>query len=117
MQKDDLILLGHMLEMAEKALAKVQGKTRENFNQDENLRLALSYLLQIIGEAANHVSDPFRKNHPEIPWKKIIGMRHKVVHDYLEIDQEVIWGTTTQELAPLIKILKPLVPPDSQDHS
>jgi len=117
MQKDDLILLGHMLEMAEKALSKVQGKTKEDFDQDENLRLALAHLLQIIGDAANHVSKEFQQSHPEIPWTDIIGFRHRVVHDYLRIDQDVIWETTTQEMKPLIKSLKLLVPPESQDQS
>jgi uncharacterized protein with HEPN domain len=116
MPKDDLILLGHMLEMAQKALSKVQGKTREAFDQDENLRLALAHLLQIIGEAANHVSKEFQQSHPEIPWTDIIGFRHRVVYDYLRIDQDVIWQTSTSEMGPLIEMLKPLVPANEQNQ-
>jgi uncharacterized protein with HEPN domain len=108
-KKDDSILLGHMLETAEKIQGKIAGKSRQEFDDDENLRLALSYLLQIIGEAANHISPAFLKAHPEIPWKQIIGMRHKVVHDYIKIDQDVIWQTSTEEIKPLIKMLKPLL--------
>ena len=53
---------------------------------DENLRLALIHLIQIIGEAGRQVSQEFSDRHPEIPWADIIGMRNKVVHDYLGVD-------------------------------
>ncbi len=108
---DDLTYVGHMLDIARKAVAKVRGKTRKDFDEDENLRLALAHLLQIIGEAGRQVSQPFQKNHPAIPWKAIIGMRHKVVHDYLNVDEDVVWRTVTQELSPLISQLEKLMVP------
>ena len=115
MPKDDLVYIGHMLDMARKALGKVKGKTRQDFEADENLRLALTHLLQIIGEAAGRVSPGFKKAHDSIPWKDIIGMRHKVVHDYLNVDRNVVWKTVTEELGPLIKDLEPLVPDSPGD--
>jgi uncharacterized protein with HEPN domain len=79
MSPRDLVYLGHMLDMARKATTKVAGLTRDAYDGDENLRLALTHLVQVIGEAGRHVSDAFREAHPEIPWVEIIGMRHKVV--------------------------------------
>jgi hypothetical protein len=47
--------------------------------------LQLYALIERIGEAAAHVSAAFRKQHPEVPWQNVVGMRHKVIHDYFEI--------------------------------
>lgn len=96
MPTDDLTYVGHMLDVTRKAVGKIQGKTRKDFDEDENLRLALAHLLQIIGEAARQVSQPFQNAYPAIPWKAIVGMRHKVVHDYMNVDEDVVWRTVTQ---------------------
>ncbi len=111
MQKDDLVYVGHMLDIAHQAVAKVQGKTRRDFDADENLRLALTHLLQMIGEAARRVSTSYQTAHPELPWAAIVGMRHKVVHDYMSVDEDIVWDTVTQELSPFVAVLEPLVPP------
>ncbi len=95
-----------MADSAEKAVGKVSGLTREDFDRDENLRLALTHLLQIVGEAARRVSADFQAEHPEVPWKSIIGMRHKVVHDYFGVDEDVVWRTATVELPPLVMQLR-----------
>lgn len=110
MSKNDPVYLGHMLDSAEKAHAKVEGITRTEFDEDENLRLALVHLVQIIGEAAGRVSENFRNGHPEIPWLEIIRMRHKVVHDYLGVDEDIVWEVVLRDLPPLIQALQKLVP-------
>jgi hypothetical protein len=69
-----------MLDMARKAVGKVSGLSHDGFDADENLRLALTHLIQIIGEAGRRVSPDFAEQHPDIPWQEIVGMRHKVVH-------------------------------------
>jgi len=111
MQHDDVVYLGHMLDMALKARSKIEGKTRLDYDHDENLRLALTHLIQIIGEAASRVSTAFRQKHPEIEWKKIIGMRHHVVHDYLDVDDDILWDVVNNYLPPLIFALEKIVPP------
>ena len=90
MQPDDPTCVGHMLDTARKAMKKVEGMRRQDFDDDENLRLALTHLLQTIGEAARRVSPAFRAAHTTIPWEAIIGMRHKVVHDYMGVDEDVV---------------------------
>jgi uncharacterized protein with HEPN domain len=64
----------------------------------------------ISGEAARHVSAEFQREHPEVPWPAIIGMRHKIVHDYLSVDEDRVWRTATEELGELIDQLRALVP-------
>ena len=64
----------------------------------------------MIGEAARRVSSQFRERHPDIPWDAIAGMRNKIVHDYMDVDEDIVWDSVTQELQPLIKDLKKIVP-------
>jgi len=110
MQHDDLVYAGHMLDMTRKALELVRNKNRQNYNSDETLRFALAHLVQVIGEAARHVSKKFCDDHPQIPWKAIVGMRHKVVHDYMNVDEDVVWDTVVKELPPLLAELQKIVP-------
>jgi uncharacterized protein with HEPN domain len=117
MTKDDLIYVGHMLAIATKARSFIQGKDRTVFDNDEILQLALTHLLQTIGEAARHVSQPFRDAHPHIPWKAIMGMRHRVVHDYLNVDEDIVWRTLTHELVDLIRELEKIVPTEKSSNS
>ena len=109
MQRDDGIYLGHMLDLIRKVVAKTERITRDEFDRDENLRLALVHLLQVVGEAARRVSREFQAEHPEVPWAAIIGMRHKVVHDYMGIDEDIVWRTAREEAPRLAGLLAPLV--------
>lgn len=106
--KDDRVYVGHMVDMIRKALAMAAGKSREDYDGDEVLRLALTHLLQVIGEAASHVSKTFRVAHSDVPWNAIVGMRHKVVHDYMDVDQDIVWDTVKTELELLLKKLEAL---------
>lgn len=108
-QRDDQVYIGHMIDTANKAIGFVAGRSREDFDHDEQLRLAVTHLLQVIGEAARRVSLDFRAAHPEIPWKAIVGMRSKVVHDYLNVDEDVVWDTIKNDLAPLVVELEKLL--------
>ncbi|NJR63607.1 MAG: DUF86 domain-containing protein [Cyanobacteria bacterium CRU_2_1] len=108
-QRDDQVYIGHMIDTANKAIDFISGLSREDFDNNEQLRLAITHLLQIIGEAARRVSLDFRNTHPEIPWKAIVGMRSKVVHDYLNVDEDVVWDTVKNDLAPLVLELEKLL--------
>ncbi len=83
MEKDDVVYVRHMLDLAEKAASLVTGVDRSGYDRNETLRLALAHLVQTIGEAARRVSPAYQQQQAEIPWRNIIGIRHKVVHDYL----------------------------------
>jgi uncharacterized protein with HEPN domain len=80
--RDDAWLLD-MLLAATKARQFASSVSRERFIQDEVLQNAVMRQLQIIGEAANRVSPPSRTAHPTIPWREIVGMRNRLVHDYV----------------------------------
>ena len=91
----------------------VRGKTRQDYDGNSILRLALTHLIQVIGEAARRVSPQFRDRHPQIPWEAIAGMRSKIVHDYMNVDEDIVWDSVTQELQPLIDELGKIVPPEN----
>jgi uncharacterized protein with HEPN domain len=115
MPKDNLLYVGHMLDMAHEARRLVAGKQRTAYDQDKMLRYALTHLLQTIGEAARHVSGEFRERHPQVPWRAITGMRHKIVHDYMFIDEDIVWSTVMKELTPLIATLEQIVSEESNE--
>jgi len=82
MNKRTVSDLAHMLDTAGKAVEKTGSISRTEYDEGENLRLAFAHLVQIVGKAARRVSPEAQQAHPEIPWSNIIGMRHRVVHDY-----------------------------------
>ena len=112
MSKDDWVYIGHMLDMSQKALDFVTGLDKADYDQDEPLRLALAHIIQVLGEAARQVSPAFRDAHPRIPWREIVGMRHRIVHDYMNVDEDVVWEVIRQDLPPLVAVLKKIIPPD-----
>jgi len=62
--------------------------------------------IEVIGEAASKISIEFRKEHPDVPWQKIIGMRNRLIHGYFDIDYNIIWQTVKENLPPLIEQLQ-----------
>lgn len=90
MKKDDAVYLGHIIDLGDKISQRVKGKSRDNFDSNEDLRIVLTHLVQTIGEAARRVSPAFQKDHPEVPWSDIIGMRHRIVHDYMDVDEDIV---------------------------
>jgi uncharacterized protein with HEPN domain len=107
--RDDLAYVGHIVDTCQRALRLASGVTRAGYDRDETLRLALTHLIQTIGEAARLKSLEFRNAHPQVPWPAIIGMRHRIIHDYLNVDDDIVWQTVTVELGPLVDVLRPLL--------
>jgi uncharacterized protein with HEPN domain len=103
--KDDLVYARHIIDAAAEALALAGGKSRQDFDSDRALALALTHLLQTIGEAARQTSTEFRAQHPTVPWAAIVAMRHRIVHDYLHVDFDLVWDVVSRDLGPLIERL------------
>ena len=62
-----------------------------------------------MSEAARRVPEAFRREHPEVPWRAMIGMRDKLIHDYFGVSLEVVWTTVHQDLPQVIELLEPIV--------
>ncbi len=74
---------------------------RASFDADERTQVWMVNRLQIIGEAARHLSQSFRDEHPEVPWRLIIGMRDHLVHGYFDIDPDVVWAAVSERIPEL----------------
>ncbi|MBI3155108.1 MAG: DUF86 domain-containing protein [Burkholderiales bacterium] len=101
MQPDDRVRLLHMVEAAETAAAFVAGRARADLDTDRMLLFAVVRAIEVVGEAANHVSPACRALLPGLPWLAIVGMRHRIVHAYFQIDADTVWKTATEELPAL----------------
>jgi uncharacterized protein with HEPN domain len=94
-----------MLDHAREAVGFAVGKTRSSLDTERTLVLALTRLVEVIGEAASRVSTPFRDAHPEIRWRAATGMRNRLIHGYDRVDLDLLWETVTEDLPPLIAVL------------
>ena len=71
----------------------------EQYESDLQLQDAIIHRLQIIGEAASRIPEETRNNYPNIPWRKIIGLRNVIVHDYMMVNTKEIWTIATVDLS------------------
>ena len=108
----DLGFLLDILHEARTALEFAKGMTYAGFEKDTKLQYAVIRAVEIMGEAASRVSPEFRESHPELPWREMIGMRNKMIHDYEEISLPVVWEVVERDIPELIHLLEPLVPPE-----
>lgn len=90
--------LNDITEHANHAENFIRGVDLDGFRSNLEKIFAVTHALEIIGEAANHLSPQFRSRYPHIPWEDIIGMRHIVVHGYFGVDIDVIWRTAKEDV-------------------
>lgn len=112
-QRNDSGWLWDMLAAARLVQSFVRGRSLAEYEADVLLRSGVERQIEIIGEAARHVSTNFRDEHPEIPWKPIMAQRHVLAHDYGEIRGDLVYRVATVHVDDLIALLEPLVPPSS----
>ena len=106
MTGDDRIRLQHMYDAAKKVTQAIQGRTRRDLDDDQIWMLGLVKCIEIIGEAAANVSLEIRNRHPQIPWKQIVAMRHRLVHVYFDLNLDVLWKAIIEDLPPLMAELE-----------
>ncbi len=107
MPPPDEVRLRHLVEAAEKAIAFCEGRTRQDLATDEMLRLALTKLVEIVGEAAKLITEATRERYPGVPWAAAARMRDRLVHHYFDIDLDVLWSTINEDLPELLRALPP----------
>ena len=83
----------------------IGGMTRDTFVRDRKTVNAVIRSLEVMGEAAKRIPEDLRVVHPDIPWKRMAGMRDKLIHEYAGVDLDTVWIVLTEELPPL----KPLI--------
>ncbi|MCC7206098.1 MAG: DUF86 domain-containing protein [Anaerolineae bacterium] len=115
MNEQDEVLLRDMLDAARDVATVAKGRTREMLENDLLFRLALRKAVELVGEAARLVSEETRLAHPEIPWRKIAGMRNKLIHDYRAVDYDIVWEASQSDTVELISILESILPREPDD--
>ena len=91
--------LNHIISAIDRVKRYIAGKSYEDFVADDMMYYAVVKNIEIIGEAANMLTQDFTENHSETPWKMVKGMRNYIVHEYFQIDDEVVWGVATEDLS------------------
>ena len=99
---DDRVSMQQVRAHAQEAIAMGGGKTREEIVTDRKLQLALTRLVEIVGEAAARISPETRVNHPAIPWPEMISMRNRLIHGYDTVDLAVLQSTVSVDLPQLV---------------
>lgn len=94
-----------MRDAVNKALHYTQDSSRRGLEDDEILRLAVTKLVEIVGAAAKHVSEPTRREHHDVPWSAAARMRDRLTHHYFDVNLDVLWATITEDFPRLLDVL------------
>lgn len=95
--------LEHILQAIERIRRYTKGKTFDDFIADDMMYYAVVKNIEIIGETSNMLTEEFRNAHPDTPWKLVNGMRNYIVHEYFQVDNNVVWDVITGDLLLLEK--------------
>lgn len=108
-KRSDIQLLQDMREATARVLKYTAGLDERMFLEDEQVIDAVARNIQIIGEAASRISKEFREAHPQIEWPGIIGMRHRLVHDYFEVEEKLVWRVIETKLPEFLDQLEAIL--------
>jgi uncharacterized protein with HEPN domain len=106
--KDDRIYIEHILQSIGRINCYLTGKDYQSFSDDFLTQDAVIRQLEIIGEATKRISKELRAINPNIPWSDMAGMRDILIHDYFDVDTDIVWKTASESLSDLEKLLQNL---------
>jgi uncharacterized protein with HEPN domain len=109
MSNEDDARLKHIVDAAEEIKQFLTNKTEAQFRGDRLLLLGIQKLIEIIGEAANQLSDSLKQQYPHIGWRSAASTRNRLSHGYFDIDAAVIWSTATQDVPRLAEQVRSVV--------
>jgi len=110
MDVSDLDRFEHMLESAKAILTFSQGKSRADLDTDRQFLGSVTREFAVIGEAAANVSAETKAKFPLIPWKKIVGMRNRIIHVYFNLNHDMVWNTIENSLPIFLRQLEETIP-------
>lgn len=99
-----------MLAAARKAVSLTQDRARSDLDESDVLALALTRLLEILGEAAKSVSPETKERHPGLPWSQMTATRDRLIHGYFSVDLDIVWQIVSHDLPPVVEALEAIAP-------
>lgn len=108
----DEAVLVDIAHAAHRIEAFIEGVDEVAFTRNAEKHWAVASQLLVIGEAVTRLSDEFTASHPQIEWRKIAGMRNRLIHSYDKIRWDLVWETATQYVPRLLAYVGPLIPPE-----
>lgn len=109
MPQRDLSYLTDIIQSAKQIQAFIKDVDKTQFNNSSLIQSAVIRQIEIIGEVTKRLSENFKSKHPEIPWKKIAGMRDILIHAYDHIDIDEVWNAVETAIPALVKQIEPLI--------
>ncbi len=97
-RRRDRLRLQHMLDACDALIEFMRGKNEDDLVTDKLLVSGVTRQIEIIGEAANMLTIELRNEHPDVPWRQIIGMRNNVIHEYFAVQTETVWDVVTNDV-------------------
>lgn len=108
-RRDPIVRLRHMLDHAQEAVDLLGEMSEQQLRDDRVIQLALTRLIEIVGEAAGAVPNDVRDQYSHLPWREAVGMRNVLAHGYDIIEYAIIWDTVRNSLPPLIAQLRQIL--------
>ena len=116
-KRDASLLLQDILDCVKNIDRYTNGLDHEAFEKDRKTIDAVVRNLEIIGEAANSLPTSYREGHGEIEWPQIVGLRNRIIHEYFDVDLDIIWFIIENELAQLKTKIEKLLACEGGDYA
>lgn len=108
-EEGDIARVWDIVQWGRRLARLLDGVQWEPYSKDEQKQIAVERCVEVIGEAARHLSDEFKQRHSEVPWRNIVQQRNVIAHGYYFLEHDRLWKVATVEVPRLIQRLAPLV--------
>ena len=109
MKRDNIVYLRHILDAIHRIEEYTTGVKYEGFMNNNLVQAGVMREIEIMGEATKRLTNEFKEKDPDMPWKKVAGMRDKLIHDYFGVDLDAVWDTVKKDINVLEGKIKDII--------